>query len=323
MDHPSPPRLLERVRDRIRLKHYSLRTEQAYVDWIKRFIHFHGKRHPEEMAAPEVEEFLTHLAVKRRVAASTQNQAKSALLFMYKHVLGVELPWLDGVEQAKTPMRLPVVLTREEVARVLARLDGTHGLIGRLLYGTGMRIMEAMRLRAKDIEFSRHEIIVRNGKGAKDRMAVLPRSIEAALGAHVERVRGLHLRDLADGCGTAWLPFALDCKYPNASREWGWQYVFPAKHFSRDPRGGEERRHHVSDQAFQRAMRQAVRDAGLTKPATPHTLRHSFATHLLETGYDIRTVQELLGHSEVATTMIYTHVLNRGGRGVVSPLDRL
>jgi len=323
MDHSSPPRLLDRIRDRIRLKHYSLRTEKAYLDWIKRFIHFHGKRHPEEMAALEVEVFLTHLAVNLHVAASTQNQAKSALLFMYKHVLGVELPWLDGVEQAKTPARLPVVLTREEVVRVLNRLDGTHGLIGRLLYGTGMRIMEALRLRVKDIEVSRHEIIIRDGKGAKDRMAILPRAIEAALGAHVERVRGLHLRDLADGYGAVWLPFALDRKYPNASREWGWQYVFPAQHRSCDPRGGDERRHHVSDQALQRAMRQAVRDAGLVKPATPHSLRHSFATHLLESGYDIRTVQELLGHADVSTTMIYTHVLNRGGRGVVSPLDCL
>jgi integron integrase len=323
MDHSSPPRLLGSVRDCIRLKHYSLRTEQVYVDWIRRFIVFHGKRHPKEMAAAEVEAFLTHLAVTQRVAASTQNQAKSALLFLYKHVLGAELPWLDGVVQAKAPGRLPVVLTREEVARVLGRLRGTRDLVGRLLYGTGMRIMEALRLRVKDVEFSRREIVVRDGKGGKDRMAMLPRSIEAVLGAHVERVRGLHALDLADGYGAVWLPFALDRKYPNASREWGWQYVFPALHRSRDPRSGEERRHHLSDQAFQRAMRQAVRDAGLTKPATPHTLRHSFATHLLDAGDDIRTVQELLGHADVSTTMLYTHVLGRGGRGVISPLDRI
>jgi integron integrase len=323
MDHSSPPRLLGSVRGCIRLKHYSLRTEQVYVDWIRRFIVFHGKRHPKEMAAAEMEAFLTHLAVTQRVAASTQNQAKSALLFLYKHVLGAELPWLDGVVQAKAPGRLPVVLTREEVARVLGRLRGTHDLVGRLLYGTGMRIMEALRLRVKDVEFSRREIVVRDGKGGKDRMAMLPRSIEAVLGAHVERVRGLHALDLADGYGAVWLPFALDRKYPNASREWGWQYVFPALHRSRDPRSGEERRHHLSDQAFQRAMRQAVRDAGLTKPATPHTLRHSFATHLLDAGDDIRTVQELLGHADVSTTMLYTHVLGRGGRGVISPLDRI
>jgi integron integrase len=218
MDHPSPPRLLDSVRDCIRLKHYSLRTEQVYVDWIKRSIVFHGKRHPKELAAAEVEAFLTHLAVTQRVAASTQNQAKSALLFLYKHVLGAELPWLDGVVQAKAPARLPVVLTREEVARVLGRLRGTHDLVGRLLYGTGMRIMEALRLRVKDVEFSRREIVVRDGKGGKDRMAMLPRSIEAVLGVHLERVRGLHALDLADGYGAVWLPFALDRKYPNASR---------------------------------------------------------------------------------------------------------
>ena len=323
MDQSSPPRFLDTVRDQIRVKHYSLRTEQAYLDWIRRFIHFHGKRHPAKLGAQEVEAFLTHLAVERHVAASTQNQAKSALLFMYKHVLGVELPWLDGVEQAKTPARLPVVLTRGEVARVLEGLEGTHALIGRLLYGTGMRIMEALRLRVKDVEFSRHEIVVRDGKGSKDRMAMLPRAIEPLLGAQIERVRGLHLRDLADGYGAVWLPFALERKYPNAARDWGWQYVFPALHRSRDPSGRDEHRHHLSDQAFQRAMRQVVRDAGLCKPATPHTLRHSFATHLLDAGYDIRTVQELLGHADVSTTMIYTHVLNRGGRGVVGPLDRL
>ena len=323
MDSPAAPRLLHRVRDKIRVKHYSLRTEQAYLDWIKRFILFHGKRYPTEMGAPDVEAFLTHLAVAGNVAASTQNQAKNALLFLYKEVLEVELPWLNEVVKAKSPVRLPVVLTRDEVARVLERLCGTHHLIGCLLYGTGMRIMEGVRLRVKDVEFSRNEIIVRDGKGAKDRVAVLPSGVVRPLRGQIERVRELHATDVKAGLGDVWLPCALARKYPNAAREWGWQYVFPAVKRSTDPRSGEMHRHHLGDQAFQRAMRQAVLDAGIAKPATPHTLRHSFATHLLDSGYDIRTVQELLGHSDVATTMIYTHVLNRGGRGVVSPLDRL
>jgi len=238
-------------------------------------------------------------------------------------VLRVELPWLTEITPAKTPARLPVVLTREEVARVLRRLDGVHRLIGHMLYGTGMRIMEGVRLRVKDVEFARGEIVVRDGKGAKDRMAVLPRKLAPPLRAHLVRVARLHGRDLDDGFGAVFLPHALARKYPNAAREWGWQYAFPSARLAADPRSGEVRRHHLGDEAFQRAMRQAVRDAGLVKPATPHTLRHSFATHLLDAGYDIRTVQELLGHSDVSTTMIYTHVLNRGGRGVVSPLDRL
>ena len=321
MDAPVTPRLLDQLRDKIRSRHYSLRTEQAYIDWIKRFIYFHGKRHPSELGAPEVEQFLTHLAVAHNVAAATQNQAKSALLFVYREVLGVELPWLKDVTQAKTPTRLPVVLTRGEVARVLSHLEGVHHLIGSLLYGAGMRIMEGMRLRVKDVEFSRHEIVVRNGKGAKDRMVMLPRSIEGTLAAQIRYARDLHDSDLSAGYGAVWLPDALARKYPRAAREWAWQYVFPAAKLSRDPRSGEIHRHHLGDQAFQRAMRQALRDAEIAKPATPHTLRHSFATHLLESGYDIRTVQELLGHSDVSTTMIYTHVLNRGGRGVVSPLD--
>ena len=318
---PSP--FLELCRRKIRLKHYSLRTEQAYLDWIKRFILFHGKRHPMELGADQVTAFLTHLAVDRGVSASTQNQAKSALLFMYKEVVGIELPWLDQVERAKSPQRLPVVLTREEVALVLRRLQGVHRLIGHLLYGTGMRVMEGVRLRVKDVEFTRREILVRNGKGQKDRVAVLPDRIAAPLKRQMEAARALHESDLGAGRGEVFLPEALGRKYPGAARHWGWQYVFPAPTVSRDPRSGVVRRHHLGDQAFQRAMRQAVLDAGLTKPATPHTLRHSFATHLLDAGYDIRTVQELLGHSNVSTTMIYTHVLNRGGRGVVSPLDQL
>jgi integron integrase len=316
------PKLLDQVRGKIRLKHYSIRTEQAYLDWIKRFVLHFGKRHPRDLGAAEVEQFLTYLAVHGKVAASTQNQAKSALLFLYKEVLALELPWLDNVEQSKVPKRLPVVLNRDEVQAVLSRLSGTHWLIASLLYGTGMRIMECLRLRVKDVDFKRHEILIRDGKGFKDRVTMLPVSLAASLEAHLVKVRGLHEADLKQGYGAVYLPNALEKKYPNSAREWGWQYVFPSAKLSADPRSGEIRRHHVQDQSVQRAIKQATRDADLTKPATPHTLRHSFATHLLEGGYDIRTVQELLGHSDVSTTMIYTHVLNKGGRGVVSPLDR-
>ncbi|MDO8292321.1 MAG: integron integrase [Gallionella sp.] len=319
----SAPRLLEQVRGRIRFKHYSIRTEQAYLDWIKRFIRHFGKRHPRDMGAVEVQEFLTHLAVAGRVAASTQNQAKSALLFLYREVLEVELPWLDDVEAAKTPKRLPVVLTSADVRAVLARLEGSHGLIARLLYGTGLRVMECLHLRVKDVVFERGEILVRDGKGFKDRVTMLPASLAPALREHMERVRELHRQDLAAGHGEVYLPYALDRKYPAAGREWMWQYVFPSSALSVDPRSGVVRRHHVQDQAVQRAIKGAVRAAGIDKPATPHTLRHSFATHLLEGGYDIRTVQELLGHADVKTTMIYTHVLNRGGRGVLSPIDKM
>ncbi|MDP2785835.1 MAG: integron integrase [Sulfurimicrobium sp.] len=315
------PKLLDQVRGKIRLKHYSIRTEQAYVDWIKRFVLHFDKRHPRELGAAEVEQFLTHLAVHGKVAASTQNQAKSALLFLYKEVLAVELPWLDNVERAKAPKRLPVVLNRDEVQAVLSRLAGTHWLIASLLYGSGMRIMECLRLRVKDVDFKRREILIRDGKGFKDRVTMLPASLVATLEAHVAKVRMLHEDDLQQGFGAVYLPDALDRKYPNAAREWAWQYVFPAAKLSTDPRSNETRRHHVQEQAVQRAVKQAVRDAGVVKLATPHTFRHSFATHLLEGGYDIRTVQELLGHSDVSTTMIYTHVLNRGGMGVRSPLD--
>ncbi|MBW8372299.1 MAG: integron integrase [Thiobacillus sp.] len=316
------PRLLDQVRGKIRLKHYSIRTEEAYVDWIKRFVLHFDKRHPSEMGAREVEAFLTHLAVQGRVAASTQNQAKSALLFLYREVLEHDLPWLEDVERAKAPKRLPVVLTQEEAQTVLSRLKGTHWLVAGLLYGSGLRIMEALRLRVKDLEFTRGEILVREGKGFKDRVTMLPAMLVEPLKAHLKQVKVLHDQDVAEGFGEVYLPYALDRKYPNAAREWGWQYVFPSKNRSVDPRSGLVRRHHVQDQAIQRAIRQAVRDAGIVKPATPHTLRHSFATHLLTSGYDIRTVQELLGHKDVATTMIYTHVLNKGGRGVTSPLDR-
>lgn len=318
-----PPKLLDRVRGKIRLKHYSIRTEQAYVDWIKRYILFFDKRHPKDLGAHEVEQFLTHLAVERRVSASTQNQAKSALLFLYKEVLAIDLPWLDNVERAKAPKRLPVVLTPAEIQKILAQLDGTNLLITSLLYGTGMRILEALRLRVKDVDFSRKEILIRDSKGYKDRVTMLPLALVAPLQDHLKRVNALHEKDLSEGYGTVYMPFALNKKYPYAERDWTWQYVFPSAKLSMNPRSGETRRHHIQDQVIQRAVRQAVVDANLTKPATPHTFRHSFATHLLESGYDIRTVQELLGHSDVSTTMIYTHVLNKGGRGVSSPLDAL
>ncbi|BBP03705.1 integron integrase [Sulfuriferula plumbiphila] len=317
------PRLLNQVRDKIRLKHYSIRTEQAYTDWVKRFVLFHEKRHPREMGAVEVEQFLTHLAVVGKVSASTQNQAKSALLFLYRDVLAIDLPWLGEVAQAKNAKRLPVVLTVQETLRLLERVEGTSGLIARLLYGSGMRVMEGVRLRVKDIDFARCELIVREGKGNKDRVTMLPQSLVEQLQRHLARVKDLHDRELAEGFGDVYMPFALARKYPAAEREWHWQYVFPAARRSLDPRSHVERRHHVSEQAVQRAVRQAARDAGLTKPVSPHTLRHSFATHLLQAGCDIRTVQELLGHKDVQTTMIYTHVLNRGGRGVASPLDVL
>lgn len=318
---PPEPRLLDQVRDRIRLKHYSIRTEDTYVEWIRRFILFHGKRHPRDMGAAEVEAFLSHLAVRGRVSASTQNQAKSALLFLYKEVLAEALPWLDNIETAKRPQRLPVVLTVEEVRAILAGTEGTGGLILRLLYGTGMRILECLRLRVKDVHFIRREIVIREGKGFKDRITMLPASLVAPLEAHLQRVQALHISDLKEGYGEVYLPYALERKYPKAARDWAWQYVFPSIKRSVDPRSGAIRRHHADEQNIQRIMRRAVRAARIAKPATPHTLRHSFATHLLEAGYDIRTVQELLGHADVSTTMIYTHVLNRGGRGVLSPLD--
>jgi len=321
LDPVKAPKLLDQVRDKIRLKHYSIRTEQTYVDWIKRFVLFNNKRHPAEMGRAEVEAFLTYLAVEGKVAASTQNQAKAAVLFLYRQVLNQELPWLENVEQAKVSRRLPVVLTVNETRALLDRLKGVHKLQANLLYGTGMRLMEAMRLRVKDIDFERKEILIRDGKGAKDRVTMLPMTLASLLQRHLQTVKALHDDDLQAGYGNVYLPNALERKYPNASREWGWQYVFPATQVSVDPRSGITRRHHLDEKGLQRAMKQAVRDSGLVKPATPHTLRHSFATHLLDSGYDIRTIQELLGHSDVSTTMIYTHVLNKGGRGVRSPLD--
>ncbi|MGZ8225214.1 MAG: integron integrase [Methylococcaceae bacterium] len=318
-----PSKLLDQVRDCIRVKHYSISTEKLYVQWIKRFILFTSKRSPAELGAAEVEAFLTHLAVDGHVSASTQSQALSALLFLYKEVLMVDLPWLENVAHAKRPQRLPVVLTRTEVRAVLVRMKGMYALMANLLYGAGMRLMECVRLRVKDVDFERGEILVSDDKGGKDRVTILPGSIKGLLQAHLAQRQALFEDDKRIGKADAFLPDEVARKYPNASTEWSWQYIFPSGSYSINPRSGVERRHHIDEKLLQRAMKKAVQAAGITKPATPHTLRHSFATHLLEAGYDIRTVQELLGHSDVSTTMIYTHVLNKGGRGVVSPLDQL
>jgi integron integrase len=315
------PRILDRVRGVLRTRHFSRRTEKAYVAWIRRFIVFHGKRHPDALGAPEVTGYLSHLASNRQVSASTQNQAFSALLFLYREVLGRELAGLEQVPRARLPDRLPVVLAREEVAAVLRYLRGTPRLMCALIYGSGLRLLECCNLRVKDVDFALHEIVVHDGKGRKDRVTVLPARLVPPLHAHLDRVQRQHLADLEGHAGYVSLPGALARKYPNAPREWAWQWVFPATRIHTDAATGERRRHHIHESLLQREFAAAVRAAKLTKPATCHTLRHSFATHLLETGYDIRTIQELLGHSDVSTTMVYTHVLNRGGRGVRSPLD--
>ncbi len=317
-----PPRLFDVMRARMRRLGLSLRTEQAYIGWIRRFILGNGKRHPRSMGAAEVERFLSDLAVRGQVAASTQNQALSALLFLYREVLAVDLPWLDNVVRAKRPQRLPTMLSQDEARRLLAAMDGRPWLIASLLYGTGMRLMECLRLRVKDIDFARHEITVREGKGGKDRRTMLPRSLAEPLQREIERARVIHAQDLAAGFGATRLPHALARKYPRAAREFGWQFVFPSVQRAVDPLDGTIRRHHFDDAILARAMKSARQRAGIDKPLSAHTLRHSFATHLIETGYDIRTVQELLGHKDVSTTMIYTHVLNRGAGGVRSPLDR-
>lgn len=317
------PRLLDRVREAIRARRYSPRTEDAYVAWIKRFIFFHNKRHPAEMAEPEINAFLTRLAVKEKVSASTQNQALSALLFLYRHVIGREVGDLGEVIRARKPTRLPVVMTRDEVKAVLTNLTGDKWLMASLMYGAGLRLMECLRLRVQDIDFSRNEILVRDGKGAKDRVTMLPESLKPRLQDHLKRIKAVHERDVSDGWGRVLLPDALDRKYPNTPKEWRWQWVFPQDNRWKNIKTGEEGRHHVDESLVQKAVRAAVSRAGMTKRATCHTFRHSFATHLLEGGYDIRTVQELLGHSDVKTTMIYTHVLNRGPAGVRSPVDGL
>ena len=315
------PRLLDEVRNAVRRRHYSLRTEQTYLDWIRRFIYFSGKRHPREMGAVEVTAFLNHLARERGVAASTQNQALSALLFLYREVLAMPLPWLDSLERAQRPARLPTVLTRDEAKRLLAQMEGVRWLMAGLLYGAGLRLRECLKLRVKDVDFGYQQILVRDGKGAKDRVTMLPESLVEPLKAQLARSRALHDRDAASGHGEVELPDALARKYPRAPYEWGWKFVFPSPRLSTDPRTGAIRRHHVYENYLIRAVKEAVRAARIAKHVSCHTLRHSFATHLLESGYDIRTVQELLGHADVSTTMIYTHVLNKGGRAVKSPLD--
>ena len=317
-----PPRLIVQVRDRIRARHLSYRTEKTYLCWIRRFIFFHKMRHPREMGGPVVEEFLTSLAVDNKVAASTQNQALAALLFLYRDALEVDLPWMSSVIRAKRPQHLPVVLTRAEVQRILARLRGTEWLVASMLYGAGMRVVECLQLRVKDLELARRELVIRDAKGQKDRVTILPDLLIPHLRDHLDRVRVLHEADRGKKRPGVSLPFALRRKYPNAATSWMWQWVFPAQNFCKDPYSGEWVRFHQHPQSIQRAVKSAVHAAGIEKPASCHTFRHCFATHLLEDGYDIRTVQELLGHADLKTTMIYTHVLNRGGRGVKSPLDR-
>lgn len=318
-----PPKLLEQVKRCIRDKHYSLRTEEAYVYWVRWFIRFHGLRHPAEMGASEVRLFLSYLTNERSVSISTHKQALCALLFLYKQVLQMEFPWMEDLHRPTRPPRLPTVLTQNEVASVLAQLRGSYALIARLLYGTGMRLMECMTLRIKDVDFERREITIRDGKGGKDRRTVLPLSLVALLRDQVATAQAIYEMDRAGNRMGVMLPDALARKYPKASTQWGWFWVFPADHESTDPRSGVVRRHHLYEQTVQRNIKKAVTDAKITKRASTHTLRHSFAAHLLESGYDIRTVQELLGHADVSTTMIYLHVLNRGGRGVISPVDQV
>jgi integron integrase len=318
---PRPPKLLNRVRAAIRVRHYSIRTEQAYLRWIERFIRFSGTRHPLTLGSAEVGAFIDHLAVEKRVSASTQNQAVAAILFLYDEVLGCKVAWLGEIIHAKRPHRIPAVLTQEEIRALIVQMHGVPQLVIRMLYGSGLRLLEVLRLRVKDVDFGLNEIRVRSGKGNRDRITMLPTSLRSALTVHLEGVRRLHQADLGAGAGWVELPGALADKYPHAGRTWGWQWVFPATRTYRDPSTGQSRRHHLHETVIQRAFRVAVQASGIPKAAHCHTLRHSFATHLLEAGYDIRTVQELLGHRDVSTTMIYTHVLNRGGLGVRSPLD--
>jgi integron integrase len=316
------PGLIAVMREKIRTRHLSLRTEQAYIQWVRRYVTFHNRKHPRDLGAAGVEQFLTHLAVDRKVSAATQNQALQALLFLYRHVLGIDLPWLDNVTRASRPQRLPVVLTRPEVQSLLAELHGTAWLVGNLLYGSGLRLMEGLRLRVQDLAVDRGELIVREAKGGKDRVTMLPLVLETPLRAHLERLRTWFEEERRRSRPGVSLPFALARKYPSAATKWGWQYLFPSQELRPDPYSGQPVRHHLHEKTIQRAMQTAVRKAGITRPASSHTLRHCFATHLLEDGYDIRTLQELLGHSDLKTTMIYTHVMTRGANGVRSPLDR-
>jgi integron integrase len=321
-DVAEKPKLLARLREALQSRHYSARTVETYCQWVKRFIYFHRLRHPAEMTESDINAFLTHLAVKNRVSASTQNQALSALLFLYRYVIGREVGSLCGVIRARKPKRLPVVATCDEVRAIIDRLAGDKRLMASLMYGAGLRLMECLRLRVQDIDFSRNEITVRDGKGGKDRITMLPQSLKPDLQKHLRETRATHEKDLQDGWGRVRLPNALDRKYPNAAAEWRWQWVFPQENRWKNTKTGEEGRHHVHETILQRAVKEAVRKAGIVKRVGCHTFRHSFATHLLEAGYDIRTIQELLGHKDVGTTMIYTHVLNKGGHGVRSPLDR-
>jgi len=314
-------KLLDQVRESLRVKHYSYRTEDTYVEWIRRFILFHGKRHPNEMGGSEIEAFITHLAVERHVAISTQNQALSAILFLYKYVLRKEVEMPPMLIRPGRPKRLPTVLTHTEAGQIIARMNAVPKIMAKLLYGSGLRLMECLRLRVKDIDFDLRQIIVRDGKGENDRATVLPESVVAELKLHLDTVKLLHEKDLREGYGETYLPYALGVKYPNAGQEWIWQYIFPASQRSTDHRSGEIRRHHLDESVLQRAVREAAQGAKIDKIVSPHTFRHSFATQLLQNGYDIRTVQELLGHKDVKTTMIYTHVLQRGGLAVKSPLD--
>jgi integron integrase len=317
------PGLLDRVRTAVRVRHYSIRTERSYVRWIDRFVRFHGLRHPMELGENEISAFLNHLAVNEKVSSSTQNQALCAIVFLYKHVLKKDLENFDDLVWAKRTKHLPVVFTRDETKAVIGQLSGNYRLIALLLYGSGLRLMECLRLRVKDIDFHYHQITVRDGKGGKDRVTVLPLAAKSLFEENLKKVRDLHEKDIKDGCGGVYMPDAIERKYPHACREWGWQYAFPASQISIDPRSGVRRRHHLDATVLQKAVKEAIRKAGIHKHAGCHTLRHSFATHLLEDGYDIRTIQELLGHNDVKTTMIYTHVLNRGGLAVRSPADAL
>lgn len=317
------PKLLDQMKNRLRVLHYSLRTERAYLDWVKRFVFFHDKRHPDSMGSTEIEAFLDFLAIKKKVAASTQNQALSAILFLYKEVLRQDPGWVSASKRAKRPQKVPTVFSHAEIKMLFPHLDGTSWIMAHLLYGSGLRLMECVRLRVKDLDFDRNQVVVRNGKGDKDRRSVFPQVLKGTLKLHLDKIKSLHDKDLSDGFGSVYLPFALEKKYASLNKNWAWQYVFPSRKLSKDPKSGVIRRHHINEQVLQRKVKNAIRLAGIPKHGSCHTLRHSFATHLLESGYDIRTIQDLLGHKDVRTTMVYTHILNKSGRGVISPSDVL